>query len=135
MAFKISAVPLHFWAPDAYQGAPIPVAAFLSVASKAAGFVALLEIVNVAFPGARSVWAPLLFGFAVASMIVGNLVALRQTDAVRLLAYSAIGQAGFILIPMAVAHGAGVEQRTIAVHLSVFVDLCRREHWCFCALL
>jgi NADH-quinone oxidoreductase subunit N len=107
MALKVSAVPFHFWAPDAYQGAPIPVAAFLSVASKVAGFVALLAVVNVAFPDARSVWAPVIYGLSVASMVVGNLIALRQTDAIRLLAYSAIAQSGYVLLPMAIAHGTG----------------------------
>lgn len=113
MAFKVSAVPLHFWAPDAYQGAPIPVAAFLSVASKIAGFVALLAIVNIAMPSARNVWAPVIFAVAIATMVVGNLVALKQSDAVRLLAYSAIAQSGYILIPLAVAHGANADSKTL----------------------
>ena len=102
-AFKVSAVPFHSWAPDTYEGAPTPVTAFLSVASKTGGFVALLQLVYVGFLGRDDVWAPLFGVLAVLSMTVGNLIALRQTNIVRLLAYSSIAQAGFILVPFAVA--------------------------------
>ena len=105
-AFKISAVPFHSWAPDVYEGAPTPVTAFLSVASKAAGFVALVTLVYVAFPTATDVYQPLLWVLSVLSMTVGNLLALRQTNIVRMLAYSSSSQGGFILMPLAVA-GAG----------------------------
>src|SRR5204863_2874169 len=83
-AFKVSAVPFHFWAPDTYEGAPTPVTAFLSVASKAAGFVALLQLIYVGFFGRHDLWAPLFWVLAAATMTVGNLVALRQTNIVRL---------------------------------------------------
>jgi NADH-quinone oxidoreductase subunit N len=102
-AFKISAVPFHFWAPDTYEGAPTPVTAFLSVATKTAGFVAILELVYVAFLGRHDVWAPMFWILAAVTMTVGNLVALRQTNIVRMLAYSSIAQAGYILVPIAVA--------------------------------
>jgi NADH-quinone oxidoreductase subunit N len=102
-AFKVSAVPFHFWAPDTYEGAPTPITAFLSVASKTAGFVALLELIYVGFLGRHDVWEPLFWILAVLTMTVGNLVALRQTNIVRLLAYSSIAQAGYILVPFAVA--------------------------------
>ncbi len=102
-AFKVSAVPFHAWAPDTYEGAPTPVTAFLSVASKTGGFVALFELVYVGFFGRSDVWGPLFGILAVLSMTVGNLIALRQTNIVRMLAYSSIAQAGFILIPFAVA--------------------------------
>jgi len=101
--FKISAVPFHFWAPDTYEGAPTPVTAYLSVNSKAAGFVAFLLIMYQALPGISEVWAPALWILAVLSMTVGNLAALRQTNIVRLLAYSSIAQAGFMLVPFAAA--------------------------------
>jgi len=101
-AFKVSAVPFHFWAPDTYEGAPTPVTAFLSVGSKAAGFVALLQLIYVGFFGRHDLWAPLFWVLAAATMTVGNLVALRQTNIVRLLAYSSVAQAGFILVPLAV---------------------------------
>ncbi|MDP9386792.1 MAG: NADH-quinone oxidoreductase subunit N [Actinomycetota bacterium] len=102
-AFKVSAVPFHFWAPDTYEGAPTPVTAFLSVASKAGGFVALFQLFFVGFLGRNDVWGPLCWGLAAATMTVGNLVALRQTNIVRLLAYSSVAQAGYILVPFAVA--------------------------------
>jgi len=102
-AFKVSAVPFHFWAPDTYEGAPTPVTAFLSVASKAAGFVAIMELVFVGFFGRHDVWGPLFWILAALTMTVGNLVALRQTNVVRMLAYSSVAQAGYMLVPFAVA--------------------------------
>ncbi|MPZ53093.1 MAG: NADH-quinone oxidoreductase subunit NuoN [Acidimicrobiia bacterium] len=101
--FKISAVPFHFWAPDTYEGAPTPVAAYLSVNSKAAGFVAMLIVMYTALPAVSDVWAPALWILAAASMTVGNLAALRQSNIVRLLAYSSIAQAGFMMVPFAAA--------------------------------
>ena len=102
-AFKISAVPFHLWAPDTYEGAPTPVTAFLSVASKTAGFIALLELVFVAFLGRGDVTRPIFWVLAALTMTIGNLTALRQSNVVRLLAYSSVAQAGFILVPFAVA--------------------------------
>jgi NADH-quinone oxidoreductase subunit N len=106
-AFKVSAVPFHFWAPDAYEGSPTPITAFLSVASKAAGFVAMLELVYVGFFGRTDVLRLLFWILAAATMTVGNLIALRQTNIVRMLAYSSIAQAGYILVPFAVAGDNG----------------------------
>jgi len=107
-AFKISAVPFHFWAPDTYEGAPTPVTAFLSVSSKAGGFVALLTVIFVGFFPSVDSWQPVMWVFAALSMTVGNLIALRQTNIVRMLAYSSIAQGGFILVPLAVAQDAPV---------------------------
>ena len=101
-AFKVSAVPFHTWAPDTYEGAPTPITAFLSVSSKAAGFVALLQLILVAFPGRTDVVEPLMWVLAALTMTVGNLIALRQTNIVRMLAYSGVAQAGFMLAPLAV---------------------------------
>lgn len=101
-AFKVSAVPFHQWAPDTYEGAPTPVTAFLSVASKAAGFTAIMQLVFYGFLGRSDVYQPIFWVLSVATMIVGNLIALRQTNIVRMLAYSSIAQAGFILAPFAV---------------------------------
>jgi len=101
-AFKVSAVPFHSWAPDTYEGAPTPVTAFLAVASKAAGFVALIQVVFYGFYVRPDIIEPLFFVLAVASMTVGNLIALRQTNVVRMLAYSGIAQAGFMLAPFVV---------------------------------
>jgi NADH-quinone oxidoreductase subunit N len=100
--FKVSAVPFHTWAPDVYEGAPTPITAFLAVASKAAGFVALLQLILVAFPGRTDVVEPLMWVLAALSMTVGNLIALRQTNIIRMLAYSGVAQAGFMLAPLAV---------------------------------
>ena len=105
--FKVSAVPFHFWAPDTYEGAPTPITAYLSVNSKAAGFVAMLIVMYLALPGLSAVWAPAIWLMAAASMIIGNLTALRQQNIVRLLAYSSIAQAGFMLVPFAAAAVAG----------------------------
>lgn len=107
--FKISAVPFHFWAPDTYEGAPTPITAYLSVNSKAAGFVAMLLVMYLALPALSDVWAPALWLLAAASMTIGNLSALRQTNIVRLLAYSSIAQAGFMLVPFAAAAVAGAD--------------------------
>jgi NADH-quinone oxidoreductase subunit N len=101
-AFKVSAVPFHNWAPDTYEGAPTPITAFLSVASKAAGFIALVQLIFVGFLGRDDVIRPTLFILAVLTMIVGNVIALRQTNVVRMFAYSSVAQAGFILAPLAV---------------------------------
>ena len=102
-AFKVSAFPFHTWAPDVYEGSPTPVTAFLSVASKTAGFVALTALVIVGFWERSDVYAPLLWFLAAASMTGGNLMALRQRNIVRLMAYSGVAQAGFMLAPLAVA--------------------------------
>ena len=122
-AFKISAVPFHTWAPDTYQGAPTPVTAFLSVASKAAGFVALVTVVYVGFPGSHAVWQPVFWILSAATMTLGNVMALKQTSIVRMLAYSSIAQGGFILMPLAVAGEAGVAQsalRAVVTYLIVY---------------
>jgi NADH-quinone oxidoreductase subunit N len=104
-AFKVSAVPFQFWAPDTYEGAPVPVAAFLATASKAAGFAGLLQLFFVAFPAQWEVWTPAFAAVSIATMTLGNLVALQQTQIVRLLAYSSIAQAGYMLLPFALVSG------------------------------
>lgn len=98
LGFKISAVPFHFWAPDVYQGAPTPVAGFLSTASKAAGFAVILRFFPVVFPGIGPSWTTVMAILAVISMTGGNLLALAQTNIKRLLAYSSIAHAGYALI-------------------------------------
>jgi NADH-quinone oxidoreductase subunit N len=100
-AFKVSSVPFHFWAPDTYEGAPIPVAAFLSVASKAAGFAGLLQLMFVGFAPRADFWAPVFAALSILTMSIGNLVALQQRQVVRLLAYSSVAQAGYMLLPFA----------------------------------
>jgi NADH-quinone oxidoreductase subunit N len=102
-AFKVSAVPFQFWAPDTYEGAPVPVAAFLAVASQAAGFAGLLQLMFVAFLSEADFWAPIFAALSILTMAVGNLVALQQRQVIRLLAYSGIGQAGYMLLPFGLA--------------------------------
>ena len=104
--FKVSAAPFHVWTPDVYEGAPSPVVALLSTAPKAAAFALLLRVVYEMFPNLRSVWAPLLWIVAVLSMTVGNLAALRQQNVKRMLAYSAIAHAGYLLAAFAAASDA-----------------------------
>jgi NADH-quinone oxidoreductase subunit N len=101
-AFKVAAVPFHFWAPDVYQGSPLPVAALLSVVSKAGGFAGLVITVAIGFPSYGHVWGPLIAVMAAVTMTLGNLVALRQRHAVRLLAWSSVAQSGYMLAPLAV---------------------------------
>jgi NADH-quinone oxidoreductase subunit N len=110
--FKVSAVPFHFWAPDVYEGAPTPVAGFLSTASKAAGFAVLMRVLMAAFPrvelpGMFANWTFLVAILAAASMIIGNLLAMVQKNIKRLLAYSSIAQAGYILAGVAAANQLG----------------------------
>jgi NADH-quinone oxidoreductase subunit N len=126
-AFKVSAVPFHSWAPDTYEGAPTPITAFLSVASKTGGFVALMSLVYVGFLGREEVWGPLFWVLAALTMTVGNLVALRQTNIVRMLAYSSIAQAGYILVPFAVAgdsaKAVGTAQTASIVYLLIYAAM------------
>jgi NADH-quinone oxidoreductase subunit N len=108
-AFKISAVPFHFWAPDTYEGAPSPVSAFLSTASKIGGFVGLLVLMFRAFPAVADTWRPIFAVLAVATMTVGNLIALRQRHIIRLLAYSGIAQSGYILVAFALINPGSLD--------------------------
>jgi NADH-quinone oxidoreductase subunit N len=98
LAFKIAAVPFHSWAPDAYQGASAPVAAFLAAGSKATGLAALVRVCLVAFGPEHHIWSDILIGLAALSMAVGSLLALSQSNMKRLLAYSSIAHAGYALL-------------------------------------
>ncbi|MFF4222982.1 NADH-quinone oxidoreductase subunit N [Streptomyces abikoensis] len=107
-AFKTAAVPFHFWVPDTYVGAPLPIAAYLSVVGKAVGFTGIALVTVVAFPSYADVWGPALAVLAALTMTAGNVAALRQRpdrkhSAVRLLAWSSVGQAGYLLVPLAAA--------------------------------
>ncbi len=106
--FKISAVPLHFWAPDVYEGAPTPVAGFLSTASKAAGFAVLMRVFMITFDAATPQWSIILSVIAVASMTLGNLIALSQRNIKRMLAFSSIAHAGYALIGVVAATELGI---------------------------
>jgi NADH-quinone oxidoreductase subunit N len=123
-AFKVSAFPFQFWAPDTYEGSPVPVAAFLSVASKAAGFVGLLQLMFHAFLPDAHFWAPIFGILCVFTMFMGNLVALQQRQVVRMLAYSSIAQAGYMLLPFALAGQSGSVDReafsAVVLYLMVY---------------
>ncbi|GGY31379.1 NADH-quinone oxidoreductase subunit N [Streptomyces xanthochromogenes] len=111
-AFKTAAAPFHFWVPDTYVGAPLPVAAYLSVVGKAVGFSGLILVTVVAFPAYADVWGPALAVLAALTMTIGNAAAVRQAaarahSAVRLLAWSSVGQAGYLLVPIAAAAYSG----------------------------
>src|SRR5690606_35505044 len=108
LGVKMAAVPFHMWAPDVYQGSPAPVAAFLITASEAAAFAAALRIFMVGLPALRAEWTTVLLLLAVVSMTVGNITAIQQTDMRRMLAYSAVAQAGYIMVGLAVASPAAV---------------------------
>ena len=108
--FKVAVVPFHFWAPDAYTGAPVPVAAYLSVVSKAAGFAGLVLLLAVGFEPYVPTWQPVVAVVAAATMSLGNLVALRQRHAVRLLAWSSIAQSGYVLAPLGAARAGEVRE-------------------------
>ncbi|MDL5203178.1 NADH-quinone oxidoreductase subunit N [Streptomyces sp. ALI-76-A] len=117
-AFKTAAVPFHFWVPDTYVGAPLPIAAYLSVVGKAVGFSGLILLTVVALPSYADVWGPALAALAALTMTVGNVGALRQQatraySAVRLLAWSSVGQAGYLLVPIAAAAYSDDPERSI----------------------
>jgi NADH-quinone oxidoreductase subunit N len=96
-AFKVAAVPFHMWAPDVYDGSPTPVTGFMATGVKAAAFAALVRVLMETFPTAIGVWQPIIAGLAIASMVLGNLAALAQRSLKRLLAYSSIAHAGYLL--------------------------------------
>jgi NADH-quinone oxidoreductase subunit N len=108
LAFKVSAAPFQIWAPDVYQGAPTPVAAFLSAGPKAAAFAILVRIFMTAFQSLASHWEPVIWASALATMIVGNFAALRQSNIKRMLAYSSIAHAGYILVAVAAHSDIGI---------------------------
>jgi NADH-quinone oxidoreductase subunit N len=112
-SFKISAVPFHFWAPDVYEGAPTPVTGFLSTASKAAGFAVLVRVLTMVFPAIGENWQMIIAMVATATMTVGNLIALAQKNIKRLLAYSSIAHAGYILVGVAANSMLGVAGVTL----------------------
>jgi NADH-quinone oxidoreductase subunit N len=108
LAFKVSAVPFHIWAPDVYEGAPSPVTGFMAAAGKVAAFGAMVRVLIVALPFYRDDWRPVIWVLAIASMVIGSTLAVVQTDVKRLLAYSSISHAGYILVGIeAAGHHAG----------------------------
>src|SRR6266850_703118 len=117
--FKVAAVPFHQWAPDVYEGAPTPIAAYVSVASKTAGFALLVRLFVWVFLGSQPLWQGLVAGVAIASLTWGNLAALTQTNIKRLLAYSSISHVGYILLGLVAGNETGLVG--IAYYLFAYV--------------
>ena len=107
-AFKVAAVPFHMWTPDVYQGAPSPVTGFMSAVAKAGAFAAMLRVLFTSFGVVSTDWKPIIYGLAVLSLVLGSVLALRQRDVKRMLAYSSINHAGFILLGVEAATTRGV---------------------------
>ncbi len=123
ISFKISAVPFHQWTPDVYEGSPTPVVAFLSVGSKAAGFALAIRLLVTAFPLVSEQWHFVFTALAILSMVLGNVVALAQTSMKRLLAYSSIGQAGFVMIGLLANTEAGYASMIFYLLVYLFMNL------------
>ena len=119
MGFKVAAVPFHMWAPDVYDGAPTPVTGFMATGVKAAAFVALVRVLLEAFPSAGSLWQPVVAVLAIASMVVGNLIALAQPTLKRMLAYSSIAHAGYLLT--AIWPGSRLAASAVLLYLAAYV--------------
>jgi NADH-quinone oxidoreductase subunit N len=117
-AFKVAAVPFHMWAPDVYDGAPTPVTAFMATGVKMAAFASLVRVLVEGFPAAHGLWQPVIAGLAIASMVVGNLVALAQPTIKRMLAYSSIAHAGYLLA--AVWPGTRLGSGAVLLYLAAY---------------
>jgi len=117
--FKVAAVPFHMWAPDVYDGAPTPVTGFMATGVKVAAFVALVRLLVESFPSAEQLWQPVIFWIAIASMVAGNLVALAQRTLKRMLAYSSIAHAGYLLV--AVWPGSRLSAGAVLLYLMAYV--------------
>ncbi len=123
VGFKIAAVPFHMWAPDVYEGAPTPITAFLSVGSKAASFAMLLRLFVEGLPAAMPEWQTLFYVLAVLSMVVGNVAAITQSNVKRMLAYSSIAHAGYVLIGIVPGTERGVTATLVYLFLYAFMQM------------
>ncbi|MCH6161977.1 NADH-quinone oxidoreductase subunit NuoN [Streptomyces sp. M600PL45_2] len=123
LLFKVGAVPFHMWTPDVYQGAPTPVTGFMAAATKVAAFGALLRLLYVVLPGLRWDWRPVMWGVAIITMLAGAVVAITQTDIKRLLAYSSIAHAGFLLAGVIATSRDGVASVLFYLGAYSFVTL------------
>ena len=119
LGFKASAVPFHMWTPDAYEGAPLPITAYIAATSKAATFALMLALFGTALEPAKADWQWMLASLAVATMVVGNLIAIQQSNIKRLLAYSSIGQVGFML--MAITTVSDASGTALLLHLAGYL--------------
>ena len=116
LGFKVAAVPFHFWSPDVYQGAPTPFVGYMAAVAKAGGFAALVRVLMLALPTEAANWRPVIWVLATASVLIGSVLALVQSDLKRMLAYSSVSQAGYVLIALQ----AGTTQGMTAVCFYLF---------------
>lgn len=123
ISFKVAAVPFHQWTPDVYEGSPTPVVAFLSVGSKAAGFALAIRLLTHAFPMLVAQWQLIFTALAILSMVLGNVVAIAQTSMKRMLAYSSIGQAGFVMIGFVIGTESGYASMVFYLLVYLFMNL------------
>ena len=121
--FKLSAIPFHMWAPDVYEGAPTPITALLAMSSKAAGLAVFMRVLYVAFPILGTYWMTLLAVISALSMIGGNIMAMKQKDVKRMMAYSSIAQAGYMMAAMASADYAGIKAVMFYATLYLFANV------------
>ena len=123
LAFKVSLVPFHSWTPDVYQGAPTPITGFMSVATKAAAFALIARIFFTAFSELNNIWMPFLFGVSVLTMLVGNIAAIFQDDVKRMLAYSGVAHAGYLLICIVANSQDGVASLIFYLNAYLFMNI------------
>ena len=131
LGFKVAAVPFHTWTPDVYQGSPTPVTGFMAAAAKAAGFAALLRVFFSTFGTEQLDWQPIVWVLAVLTLVVGSVLAVVQTDVKRMLAYSSISHAGYVLVGLQAANDrgiAGVALLPAGLHVHGDRQLRRRHH-------
>ncbi|MBQ5760001.1 MAG: NADH-quinone oxidoreductase subunit N [Schwartzia sp.] len=121
--FKLSVVPFHMWAPDVYQGAPLPVTCLLAMGSKAAAIAMFMRVLYTAFPILANYWLPMLAFFSAVCMVAGNIMALRQTDVKRMLAYSSIAQAGYMMAGIVAADAAGMKAVMFYIQLYMIANI------------
>jgi NADH-quinone oxidoreductase subunit N len=122
-SFKIAAAPFHMWAPDVYEGAPTSITAFMSVGPKAAGFAVIGRVFHVAFVSVQPDWTPILIGISILTMAVGNIMAIVQTNIKRMLAYSSIAHAGYMLIGIIAGTGAGLHAMITYLFIYAFMNI------------
>jgi NADH-quinone oxidoreductase subunit N len=123
LGFKVASVPFHAWVPDVYEGAPMSITAFMSVGPKAAGFAAFLRIFTTAFGTTHYEWQKIIFILAILTMTIGNIVAIAQTNIKRMLAYSSIAHAGYLLIAMVAANNMGVPATLFYILAYTFMNI------------
>jgi NADH-quinone oxidoreductase subunit N len=123
LGFKVAAVPFHMWTPDVYEGSPTPVTGFMASATKAAGFAALLRVLLTAFDAYQTDWRPAIWALAILTLLLGSIAALVQTDVKRMLAYSSISHAGYVLIGLEVGTRQGLRAALFYLLVYTFMTI------------